>query len=91
MNLQGKVVRLFGVDGWRNSRALRDFDRYLDRGDVECQPFGEQGSYRCTLQGQDISKVVLFNGGGRASAEATPELLATEEQARSARVGIWRR
>jgi 1A family penicillin-binding protein len=91
LNLQGKVVRLFGVDGWRNSRALRDFDRYLDRGDVECQPFGEQGSYRCTLQGQDISKVVLFNGGGRASPEATPELLATEEQARSARVGVWRR
>jgi len=34
---------------------------------------------------------VLFNGGGRASSEATPELLATEEEARSARVGIWRR
>jgi membrane peptidoglycan carboxypeptidase len=91
LNIQGKVVRLFGVDGWRNSRALRDFDRYLDRGGVECTPLGEQGSYRCTLQGQDLSKVVLFNGGGRASSEATPELLATEEEARSARVGVWRR
>jgi penicillin-binding protein 1A len=91
LNLNGRSVKLFGVDGWRNGRALRDFDRYLERGEVECQPVGDQASYRCNLQGQDLSQVVLFNGGGRASPEATPELLATEEQARSARVGIWRR
>jgi endonuclease YncB( thermonuclease family) len=82
LNVEGKLVRLYGVDGWRDRRALRDFGRYLDRGEVECTPFGDQGSY---------SKIVLFNGGGRASSEATPELLATEEEARSARVGIWRR
>ena len=91
LNIDGKLVRLYGVEGWRNGRALRDFGRYLDRGDVECTPFGDQGTYRCTLEGQDLSKVVLFNGGGRASAEATPELLATEEEARSARAGIWHR
>jgi len=33
--------------------------------------------------------VVLFNGGGRATANATPELRALEQQARSTRVGIW--
>jgi penicillin-binding protein 1A len=32
---------------------------------------------------------VLFNGGGRASGNATPELRALEQQARSSRVGIW--
>lgn len=37
-----------------------------------------------------ISRVVLFNGGGRASANATPELRALDQQARSTRVGIWR-
>jgi hypothetical protein len=91
LNLNGKLMKLFGVEGWRNSRALRDFNRYLEKGEVECQPIAEQASYRCTLGGQDLSQVVLFNGGGRASSEATPELLATEEQARSARVGIWGR
>jgi penicillin-binding protein 1A len=91
LNVEGKVVRLYGIDGWRNSRALREFGRYLHRGEVECTPFADQGSYRCTLNGQDLSKVVLFNGGGRAAAEATPELLAIEEEARSARVGVWRR
>src|SRR5262249_11864851 len=37
---------------------------------------------------QDLSRVVLFNGGGRATANATPELRALEQQARSTRVGI---
>ncbi len=91
INVNGNAVRLYGVEGWRNRNALRDFDRYLERGEVECQPVGEEGTYRCTLQGQDLSRVVLFNGGGRAAADATPELLATEEEARSARVGVWRR
>jgi penicillin-binding protein 1A len=91
LSLNGKLVKLFGVEGWRNGRALGDFNRYLERGEVECQPVGDQAAYRCNLQGQDLSQVVLFNGGGRAGPEATPELLATEEQARSARVGIWRR
>jgi len=33
---------------------------------------------------------VLFNGGGRASANATPEMRALDQQARSTRLGIWR-
>ena len=37
-----------------------------------------------------FSRVVLFNGGGRASASATPELRALDQQARSSRAGIWR-
>jgi endonuclease YncB( thermonuclease family) len=38
---------------------------------------------------QDLSRVVLFNGGGRASGNATPDLRALEQQARSSRAGIW--
>ena len=33
--------------------------------------------------------MVLFNGGGQASSNATPELRTLEQQARSSRVGIW--
>ena len=58
--------------------------------DVACAP-AEGGAYRCSLDGQDLSELILFNGGGRASADATPDLLAAEEQARSNRIGIWRR
>jgi endonuclease YncB( thermonuclease family) len=41
------------------------------------------------VDGRDLSRVVLFNGGGRAAAGAPPELRALEQQARAARVGIW--
>jgi penicillin-binding protein 1A len=70
LEIEGRVVRLFGVEGTRG-RARRD--------------------YRCRVDDQDLSRVVLFNGGGRAAANATPELRALEQQARSTRVGIWSR
>jgi endonuclease YncB( thermonuclease family) len=48
-------------------------------------------SYRCTVNGQDLSRVVLFNGGGRTNAEATPELLRAEDHARDGKLGVWKR
>ena len=89
LELQGRVIRLFGVEGARG-RAARDFRRYLGRREVECEPAGSGNEYRCRVDDQDLSRVVLFNGGGRASANATPELRALDQQARSTRVGIWR-
>jgi membrane peptidoglycan carboxypeptidase len=89
LELQGRLIRLFGVEGARG-RAARDFRRYLGRREVECEPAGSGNEYRCRVDDQDLSRVVLFNGGGRASANATPELRALDQQARSTRVGIWR-
>ena len=89
LELQGRVIRLFEVEGARG-RAARDFRRYLGRREVECEPAGSGNEYRCRVDDQDLSRVVLFNGGGRASANATPELRALDQQARPTRVGIWR-
>jgi penicillin-binding protein 1A len=91
LELSGRTIRLLGVEGTSSSRAIREFDRVLRRSDIECQPSTEPDIYRCSLQGKDLSGLVLFNGGGRAGPDATADLLAAEEQARSARVGIWRR
>jgi 1A family penicillin-binding protein len=88
LEIEGRVVRLFGVEGVRG-RAVREFRQYLGRRDVACEPTGSGSDYRCRVEDQDLSRVVLFNGGGRASANATPELRALEQQARSSRVGIW--
>ncbi|AWB23679.1 PBP1A family penicillin-binding protein [Methylobacterium currus] len=90
LDFDGRTVRLIGVDGL-SGRNARELGRYLRRRDVACAPAGEGGVYRCSLDGQDLSELILFNGGGRASADATPDLLAAEEQARSNRIGIWRR
>ncbi|MFE1600508.1 PBP1A family penicillin-binding protein [Methylobacterium sp. ID0610] len=89
LDVDGQTVRLAGVEGL-SGRNARELGRYLRRRDVACQP-AEGGAYRCSLDGQDLSELILFNGGGRASADATPDLLAAEEQARSNRIGIWRR
>ena len=76
------------MEGTRG-RAVRDFKRYLGSREVACEPAGSGSDYRCRVDDQDLSRVVLFNGGGRAAANATSELRALEQQARSARVGIW--
>ncbi len=90
LDFDGRTVRLVGVDGL-SGRNARELGRYLRRRDVACAPAGEGSAYRCSLDGKDLSELILFNGGGRASADATPDLLAAEEQARSNRIGIWRR
>jgi membrane peptidoglycan carboxypeptidase len=88
LEIQGRMLRLFGVEGTRG-RAVRDFRRYLAAREVVCEPAGAVSEYRCRVDGNDLSRVVLFNGGGKASASAPPELRALEQQARSTRVGIW--
>jgi hypothetical protein len=88
LQLEGKVVRLFGVE-WARGGSPEDLVRYLRGREVVCRQASSAETYRCDVGGQDLSKVVLFNGGGRATAEATPELKVAEEKARSARIGVW--
>ena len=88
LEIQGRLFRLVGVEGTRG-RAVRDFRRYLGPREVVCEPAGAASESRCRVDGRDLSRVVLFNGGGRATASAPPELRALEQQARSMRVGIW--
>jgi penicillin-binding protein 1A len=88
LELNRQMVRLFGVEGVRG-RPVRDFRRYLGPREVMCEPAGAGNIYRCRVSDQDLSRVVLYNGGGRATADASPELKAAEQQARAERAGIW--
>jgi 1A family penicillin-binding protein len=88
IELQGRRLRLYGVQGTRGQPA-REFRRYLGRREVACTPAGGNGEYRCRVDDIDLSRAVLFNGGGRASANAPPELKALEATARTARIGVW--
>ena len=90
LRVAGKVVRLFGVEWVRGGQA-GDLTKYLRGRSVTCQPAPGSSAHVCTVEGRDLSEVVLFNGGGRASAEATPELAAAEDHARSERLGVWKR
>jgi endonuclease YncB( thermonuclease family) len=89
LSVQGKVIRLFGVEWAKGAGDPDDLAAYLRGREVLCRPEGATDKHRCEVQGQDLSKVVLFNGGGRATPEATPDLKAAEEHARSQQVGVW--
>lgn len=60
----------------------------MDR--VACRP-AAGARYRCEVDGWDLSEVVIFNGGGRATATASAELIEAEHSARTAGRGLWRR
>ena len=90
IELMGHPIHLYGVEGV-SGRAVREMQRYLRRREVVCEPLAGSTGHRCAVDNQDLSRVVLFNGGGRASSDATPDLRNLEEAARAARVGIWGR
>jgi penicillin-binding protein 1A len=89
LDVQGRLVRLIGVEGM-NGRFARGLGRFLRRREVICEPASAQ-AYRCRVGDQDLSELILLNGGGRATADASEELRAAEERAREMRAGFWRR
>ncbi len=90
LKVGGKIVHLFGVEWVRGGQA-DELARYIGTRPVTCQPAPGSATVNCLVDGRDISEVVLFNGGGRASPEASPELVAAEDHARSERLGVWKR
>ncbi|MET0527854.1 MAG: hypothetical protein ABW003_05840, partial [Microvirga sp.] len=65
--LEGKIVRLYGVE-WAPGGGGNpdDFTRYVRGREAVCAPIPSDNAYRCSVEGKDLSEVVLFNGGGRA-------------------------
>lgn len=90
LRIDGKLVRLFGVE-WARGGQAEDLTRYIAGRQVVCTPAARSDKHRCQIDGRDLSEVVLYNGGGRATAEATPELKAAEAQARAAGFGMWQK
>ena len=86
--VDGRVVRLRGVEG-EDERMARQLARFLRGREVICEAANEKGG--CTLDGQDLAEMIVAAGGARARSDAPDALLAAEEQARSARLGVWRR
>jgi 1A family penicillin-binding protein len=88
--IRGKLFKLEGVVADDDRRALRALSRFLRRREVVCVSAASADRARCTVEGQNLSEIILSNGGARATPDAPAELLAAEDEARSARLGIWR-
>jgi endonuclease YncB( thermonuclease family) len=89
LSLKGEVVRLFGVEWAPGGGKPEDLTRYLNGREVACEAAGSNDVYRCQVGNQDLSRVVLFNGGGRPTNDATPDLQAAADKAREAKIGVW--
>lgn len=81
------LVRLAGVEGFTGQPADQ-MARYLAGRNVICEAPDLSG-HRCRVGDRDLAEIVLSNGGGRAAATAPPLLRQAENDARSARLGIW--
>jgi endonuclease YncB( thermonuclease family) len=89
LSLEGEVVRLFGVEWAPGAGKPEDLSKYLQGREVTCEPAGGADTYRCKVGEQDLSRVILYNGGGQPTSEATPELKAAADKAREATLGVW--
>ncbi|MCR0980973.1 PBP1A family penicillin-binding protein [Roseomonas populi] len=87
VRIGNRALQLTGVIGMRGEYA-RQLALYLAGREVVCEPVSD-GAHRCSVEGRDLSDVVLFNGGGRASADAAPNLRQSEAEAREAGRGVW--
>ena len=87
VEIAGRRLRLFGLSG-TDGPAVQEMNDYIGDREARCRPAaGER--YRCEVDGWDLSEVVLFNGGGRATPDAPAGYVRAEQKARSARRGIW--
>ena len=83
----GRVLRLAGVAGLPGEPGAM-MAQWIGGRAADCIA-GEGNAWRCRVEGRDLSELVLSNGGGRATADAPPELRRAEAAARAARLGLW--
>ena len=91
LRFDGRVVRLQGVEG-QGGEAARNMAAYIGGRAVTCEPAeAEASEYRCRVGGYDLGEVVIYNGGGRAAADAPQAFRSAQEQARLYGRGLWQR
>jgi endonuclease YncB( thermonuclease family) len=90
LRINGRIVRLLGVE-WARGGQADELAKYLGGREVDCAPANPPDVFRCKVEGRDLSEVVLYNGGGVATADAPPELAAAAARAKAERLGVWRK
>ncbi len=88
--IAGARLRLEGVVSEGGTPA-RQLARFLRRREIVCAQAPAADVQRCQIDGENLSEIIIAAGGARATPDAPANLLAAEDQARSGRVGIWRR
>jgi endonuclease YncB( thermonuclease family) len=90
LKIGDEVLHLHGIE-WARGGNADQLRSYLGNREVVCRAIPESPTHRCEVEGRDLSVVVLFNGGARATPQASADLLAAEQYARSGGKGVWKR
>ncbi len=85
--MDGREIRLAGIVGVTGG-FVQPMTEWIAGREAVCEA-RDATAWRCTVDGRDLSELVLSNGGGRATTDATPELRRAEAAARSQRLGVW--
>lgn len=85
--VEGREIRLAGIVGVGGGFVGPMTDWIAGR-EAVCEA-QDAATWRCTVDGRDLSELVLSNGGGRTTTDAPPELRRAEAAARSQRLGVW--
>ena len=88
--VDNKTVALFGVIGLGAPYNVQ-LDRYIQDqgGTATCQP-KDNAKWVCTTEaGFDVAQAALLNGQARSAADAPPDYLDQQNQAKAKHVGLW--
>jgi endonuclease YncB( thermonuclease family) len=89
LRIGGEVLRLHGVE-WARGGEAEDLRAYLAGREVACRPADQPERVRCEVGGRDLSVVVLYNGGAKATPDAPEELRVAERHAKARGAGVWK-
>jgi membrane peptidoglycan carboxypeptidase len=87
LRLGGRVLRLAGIVGVPGE-FVGAMSQWIAGREAVCEA-RDAATWRCRVDGRDLSELVLSNGGGRATTDAAPELRQAEQGARAQRLGVW--
>jgi hypothetical protein len=90
LKIGDEVVHLYGVE-WARGGNADQLRSYLGDRVVSCRQVSDAQAHRCEVDGRDLSVVVLFNGGARATPQAPAEFRTAEQYARLEGRGVWKR
>jgi endonuclease YncB( thermonuclease family) len=90
LKIGDEVIHLYGVE-WARGGNADQLRRYLGDREITCKKLSTTDAFRCEVDARDLSTVVLYNGGGRTTSDAPPELRAAEQYARSEGKGVWKK
>lgn len=87
LTIRWDIVPLYGVAG-EGEPFRSELEGFIRDREVDCVRKAAQ--YRCVLEGEDLSEIVVRNGAAKALPDAPENIREAEATAKSRGAGIWK-